>query len=55
MRASCIVGLRLLDYAHIIHKSLIVRTELLKDAVGELYTMTVPIAGCDASLIRFLK
>lgn len=50
-----VVYSRLLNYAHMIHKSREIRAELIKDASIEVCAMSTLIARRDASLIRFLK
>lgn len=49
------VSLRLLNYAHIIHKSRQVQAELFKGTSAKVFAMTALIAGRDASLIGFLR
>lgn len=48
------ISLRLLNYAHIIHKSLKVQAELLKDASAKMFAVTLLIARRDTILMRFL-
>lgn len=52
----CLYLHALLDYAHMIHKSRKVRTELVKDAFVEAFAAPAPIARRDASpILDFLR